>query len=201
MNGNGTIALPVILSGVTSVLVAFLTTSFKLKREYKLEKVKKNEQIRITYLHPLLVASQDFLERITDIRRRRKNEEEKNQMLAWFIKIKNYNRQDKGSFVFWVNDEGYFAMSTLYTTATYFSYASIIRQEFPFIEINPGDNKTLLYHIAGVRISVGGKYGIWEMIHDSLGSYLISREDNTVKNYRKFTRQLLMKRILFGLID
>ncbi|KKK86134.1 hypothetical protein LCGC14_2766290, partial [marine sediment metagenome] len=68
MNGNGTIALPVILSGVTSVLVAFLTTSFKLKREYKLEKVKKNEQIRITYLHPLLVASQDFLERITDIR-------------------------------------------------------------------------------------------------------------------------------------
>ncbi|KKK83306.1 hypothetical protein LCGC14_2794730, partial [marine sediment metagenome] len=61
--------------------------------------------------------------------------------------------------------------------------------------------KTLLYHIAGVRISVGGKYGIWEMIHDSLGSYLINREDNTVKNYRKFTRQLLMKRILFGLID
>ncbi len=43
MNGIVTIALPVILSGVTSVLVAFLTTNFKLKREYKLEKVKKNE--------------------------------------------------------------------------------------------------------------------------------------------------------------
>ncbi len=191
MNGIVTIALPVILSGVISVLVAFLTTNFKLKREYKLEKVKKNEHIRITYLHPLLVASQDFLERITDIRRRRKNEEEKNQMLAWFKKIKTYNRQDKSSFAFWVNDEGYFAMSTLYITATYFSYASKIRQEFPFIEINPGDNKTLLYHIANVRISVGGKYGIWETIQDSLGSYLINREDDTVKNYRKFCEAII----------
>ncbi len=191
MNGIVTIALPVILSGVTSILVAFLTTSFKLKREYELDKVKKNEHIRINYLHPLLVASQDFLERITDIRRRRKNEEEKNQMLAWFKKIKTYNRQDKSSFAFWINDEGYFAMSTLYITATYFSYASKIRQKFPFIEINPGDNKTLLYHIANVRISVGGKYGIWETIQDSLGSYLINREDNTVKNYRKFCEAII----------
>ena len=112
-------------------------------------------------------------------------------MLAWFKKIKNEPRQDKNAFAMWVNDEGYFAMSTLYITATYFSYASKIRQEYPFIESNPGDNKTLLYHIANVRISVGGKFGIWETIQDSLGSYLIDKQDNTVKNYRQFCEAII----------
>ena len=191
MNEIVTIGLPILVSGIVSVLVALLTTNFKLKREYKLEKIKKNEHIRITYLHPLLVASQDFLERITDIRRRRLDETQKHQMLAWFKKIKNEPRQDKNAFAMWVNDEGYFAMSTLYITATYFSYASKIRQEYPFIEINPGDNKTLLYHIANVRISVGGKFGIWETIQDSLGSYLIDKQDNTVKNYRQFCEAII----------
>ena len=39
MNEIVTIAVLVMLSGVTSVLVASLTTSFKLKREYKLEEL------------------------------------------------------------------------------------------------------------------------------------------------------------------
>jgi hypothetical protein len=191
MDDTGVAAWQVILSGLISVLVAFLTTSYQLRREYKIEKEKEGEHIRITYLHPLLVASQDFLERITDIRRRRKSEEEKVQMLAWFKKIKSYDRRDKNSFAFWVNDEGFFAMSTLYITAKYFAYASIIRSEFPFIEIHPGDNKTLLYHIADVRLSVGGKFGIWETIQDSLGSYLIDPEEKAVKNYREFCEAII----------
>ena len=52
MNEIVTIGLPILVSGIVSVLVALLTTNFKLKREYKLEKIKKNEHIRITYLHP-----------------------------------------------------------------------------------------------------------------------------------------------------
>lgn len=191
MDEFGAIAWPVVLSGIISILVAFLTTSYRLRREYKIEKVKEGEHIRITYLHPLLVASQDFLERITDIRRRRKSEEEKIQMLAWFKKIKSYDRQDKGAFAYWVNDEGFFAMSTLYITAKYFAYAGKVRGEFPFIEIHPGDNKTLLYHIADVRLSVGGKYGIWETIQDSLGAYLIDPEEKTVKNYREFCEAII----------
>jgi hypothetical protein len=182
--------LPILISSIISAFIAVLTIKYKFKKNYQLEEGKKNEQIRITYLHPLLITSQDLLERITDIIRRRDREMDKVQMLEWFKKIKNYNRQDKNSFATWANDEGYYAMSTLYITAVYFSYATKIRQQLPYIEVTPGDNKTLLYHIADVRISIGGKYGIWETIQDSLGSYVINKE-NSIYNYRQFCEDII----------
>ncbi|MEQ8161833.1 MAG: hypothetical protein ABRQ33_11640, partial [Smithellaceae bacterium] len=80
-------------------------------------------------------------------------------------------------------------VSTLYITAVYFAYASKIRREFPFIQLSSGDNKALLYRIADVRFSIGGKFGIWEALQDSLGRYLIN-EDGAIKNYRNFTEAI-----------
>ena len=178
-----------LISCVFSIFIAVITTSHKLKKEFKIAKEKENEQIRIKYLQPLLVAAQDLLERITDIRRRRTNDREKIRMMQWFNKVKTDSRADKSSFAFWANDEGYFAVSTLYITAVYFAYASKIRREFPFIQLSSGDNKALLYRIADVRFSIGGKFGIWEALQDSLGRYLIN-EDGAIKNYRDFTEAI-----------
>ena len=178
-----------LISCVFSIFIAVITTNHKLKKEFKIAKEKENEQIRIKYLQPLLVAAQDLLERITDIRRRRMNDQEKIRMMQWFTKVKTESKADKSSFAFWANDEGYFAVSTLYITAVYFSYASKIRREFPFIQLSSGDNKALLYRIADVRFSIGGKFGIWEALQDSLGRYLIN-EDGTIKNYRNFTEAI-----------
>lgn len=176
-----------LISCVFSIFIAVITTSHKLKKEFKIAKEKENEQIRIKYLQPLLVAAQDLLERITDIRRRRMNAPEQKRMMEWFANLKS--KADKSSFAFWANDEGYFAVSTLYITAVYFAYASKIRREFPFIQLSSGDNKALLYRIADVRFSIGGKFGIWEALQDSLGRYLIN-EDGTIKNYRNFTEAI-----------
>jgi hypothetical protein len=181
-----------LISCVFSIIIAVITTNHKLKKQVNIDREKENERIRIKYLQPLLVAAQDLLERITDIRRRRMNNQEKYRMMQWFDKIKTDSKADKGSFAFWANDEGYFAVSSLYITAVYFSYASKIRREFPFIQLSSGDNKALLYRVADVRFSIGGKFGIWEAIQDSLGSYLIN-EDGTIKNYRNFTEAISSK--------
>lgn len=183
---NIQLIVPALISCVFGIITAFITTSYKLKKQHKIEREKEKDRIRLKYLNPLLVASKDLLERTIDIKRRRMNEEEKNKMIQWFKKIKTNERGDKQSFEYWANDEGYFAMSSLYVTAVYFCYASKIRREFPFIELRPGDDKALLHHISEVRTAIGGKYGIWETIQDSLGSYLINEDDDTVKNYREF---------------
>jgi hypothetical protein len=190
------LALPAVISIITSlvtgIITGLITISYKLKKQFSIDKEKEYERIRIKYLHPLLVAAQDLLDRMTDIRRRRKNEKEKNKMMQWFRKIKS-DSLDKGSFEYWANDEGYFAMSSLYVTAVYFSYASRIRREFPFIELSPGDNKALLSHIADVRLSIGGKFGIWEVVQDSLGSYLIKKDSDLLKSYKEFCESIIDK--------
>ena len=183
------LVVPGLISCFFSIIIAVITTNHKLKKQFDIDKEKENERIRIKYLQPLLVAAQDLLERITDIRRRRMNERERNRMMQWFNKVKTDSKADKSSFAYWANDEGYYAVSTLYITAVYFSYANKIRSEFPFIQLSSGDNKALLYRIADVRFSIGGKFGIWEAIQDSLGRYLIN-EDGTIKNYRNFTEAI-----------
>lgn len=188
---------PVLISSVFGIISAFLTTfitiNLKFKKQLRLDKEKENERIRLKYLNPLLVAGMDLLERISDIKERRLNQDTKKQMVSWFMEIRTNNRINPDSFEFWANDEGYFAMSTLYITAVYFAYAGKIRRELPFIELSPGDDKALLSHLSKVRTAIGGTYGIWETIQDSLGSYLINKEDGTIKNYREFCDNIIDK--------
>jgi len=184
------------ISAVFGIVSALITTNYKLRQERSVEKSKENERIRIKYLYPLLVVAQDLLERISDIRRRRRNEKNRNEMMPWFRRIKTDQRNNSSAFEYWANDEGYFAMSTLYITAVYFYYVSKIRREFPFIEINPGDNAALLDHLSDVRISIGGKYGIWEALQDSLGAYLADEKEDKIINYREFC-QLIIDRSEF----
>ena len=182
------LVIPALISCFLGIITALITTSYKLKKQLYVDKEKENDRIRIKYLHPLLVAAQDLLERIADIRRRRIDEPEKSEMMEWFKNIKDKKQIEP--FDFWANDKGYFALSSLYVTAVYFAYATKIRREFPFIELHPGDNKALLYHIKDVRISIGGKFGIWENIQDSLGSYVLNKSDETVKSYREFCESI-----------
>lgn len=188
---------PALISSVFGIISAFVTAyitiNLRFKKQIKLDKEKESERVRLKYLNPLLVAGMDLLERIFDIRKRRLKEDTKKQMVSWFMEIRKNNRTNRESFEFWANDEGYFAMSTLYITAVYFAYAGKIRIELPFIELSPGDDKALLSHLSNVRTAIGGTYGIWETIQDSLGSYLINKEDSTIKNYREFCDNIIDK--------
>lgn len=75
-------------------------------------------------------------------------------------------------FVSWANGFGEFALSTLYITLVYFARAGTIRTELPFVQLSAGDDDELLDRLSHVRRSLGGEYGIWVELQDSLGSYL-----------------------------
>lgn len=187
------IILTSVISAVLGILTALATTHYKTKKQQRLEKEKEKDQIRLKYLNPLLVASIDYHERMVDIKERRRDEDKKNKLVTWFREIKTNNRANQQLFEYWVNDEGFFAMSTLYVTAVYLFYAGQIRRELPFIELAPGDDKALLIHLSKVRAAIGGKWGIWENIQDSIGAYLGDETHKRVMSYRGFCNMLIDK--------
>lgn len=181
---------PAVVSCIFGILSALATTTFQLRKRFSLEKKKENDRLCIEYMHPLLVSAQDYLSRIMDLNRRLMNEDEKRQVAGWFQAVTGKIESGKKAFYDWANDEGFFAVSCLYITALYFSYASKVRRRYPFFELSEGNNKDLLYHISDVRISAGGKFGIWEDIQDSLGDYLMEKDTGRIKNYREFCEML-----------
>ena len=185
MDETTKVLLPLLLSPVLGVIAALATTSYTMRQTRERDREKEQEHIRLKVLNPLLVASEDLSRRLTDIKRRRKDPAKSGDMRRWFREIKERWRKDPREFAYWANDEGYFAMSTLYTTAVYFHYASTIRRDFPFIELRYGGATALLSHLSLVRFSIGGKFGIWEAMQDSLGAYLFAQEGG-IKHYRQF---------------
>ena len=184
------IIAPIVISGLLAIVTAIVTASHQLKKQYAIEKKKKDEEIRLKVLNPLLVAGEDLLNRIIDIRGRLENETEKSRMIEWFNAIDSRKRQDRQAFNYWVNDEGYYALSTLYITAQYFYYASRIRRDFPFLTLLDEDNTALLGYISAVRTAIGGKFGIWENIQDAQGSYMGREEIDSIINYRQFSESI-----------
>jgi hypothetical protein len=186
------VLLTVFVSPFLGVLAAVLTTRYQLRQQRAVDRDKEKEHIRLKILNPLLIAAEDLLDRLTDIERRRKDPAKAADMIRWFAQAKQLPRQDAGRLAFWANDEGYFAMSTLYVTAVYFYYAATIRRDFPFFELVAGGESTLLSHLSETRLSIGGKFGIWEAMQDSLGAYLAAGD--AVKNYRQFCEMIIDER-------
>ena len=189
MDDSTKVLLTLFVSPVLGAIAGLVTTQYKLRQEREIDRDKEKEHIRLKILNPLLIACEDLLERMTDIKRRRNDPLKRDDMKRWFRDVKDKRGQDPDSFAYWANDEGYFAMSTLYITAVYFYYAGTIRRDFPFFELVQGGESTLLSRLSEARVSIGGKFGIWEAMQDSLGAYLDA--DGTVKNYREFCEMII----------
>jgi hypothetical protein len=189
MDDTTKVLLTLVLTPALGAVAAVYTTNAKFRKERQIDRDKEREHVRLKVLNPLLIAAEDLLDRIADIARRRKDPVGSEDMKRWFSAVKDKPRQDPEGFPRWANDEGYFAMSTFYITALYFHFAGTIRREFPFLELGPGGETTLLGQLSQARLAIGGKFGIWEAMQDSLGAYLTGKD--TVKNYREFCEMLI----------
>ena len=189
MSDTTKILLTLFLTPALGAIAAVYTTNAKLRQERQIDRDKSREHVRLKVLNPLLIAAEDLLDRIADVNRRRKDAAGREAMQRWFLQVKDKPRQDPDGFARWANDEGYFAISTLYVTALYFHYAGTIRRDFPFLELGAGGETTLLARLSQARLSIGGKFGIWEAMQDSLGAYLAGKD--AVKNYREFCEMLI----------
>lgn len=196
MNELTKVVLTAILGGITGAVTAFITAGLRLrelKKQFELqqsaEREKEKAKIRLQYLNPLRIGAEDLYERIFDISQRLESEDEKQRLKKNFGYINDKNITNREDFEKWCNIDGYYYTSTLYITNIYFSIASRIRGELPFIQLTPEGDQKLLNLLSKVRNSFGGRYGIWETIQDSLGTY-IRKLDNTVMNYKEFCQEI-----------
>jgi hypothetical protein len=176
-----------LLTAVLSVATTWVTMYFKSRQDRE----KQRENVRLKVLNPLLISAEDLLDRFVDIAGRRKNDAKRPEMVRWFLEAKQRPQRDPAAFARWCNDEGYFALSTLYVTALYFHYAGRIRRDFPFFELARGGQQgALLSYLSEIRVAIGGKFGIWEVMQDSLGAYA-ANANGSIKNYREFCEMLV----------
>ena len=174
-----------VLSLIIAVVTAYLTANLKLREikqqskiQQEVEKEREKSKIRI----------QDLYTRLNEIKDKLEDNNEKDLMLKNFRHIDENTIVDK-NFKKWCNSDGYFCMSTLYLTSVYFLGASRVRFELPFIQLSPNEDKKLLEHLSKIREAFGGRFGIWEIIQDSIGNY-IKKENSSVMNYREFCQEL-----------
>lgn len=183
--------LTLVLTAVLGVVTAYITTALKLRQDRGVDREKQRENVRLKVLNPLLISAETLLDRLVDIARRRKSTDKGPEMIRWFLEAKQRPQRDPAGFARWCNDEGYFAISTLYATALYFHYAGTIRRDFPFFDLaGRGDEGALLSHLSEIRVAIGGKFGIWETMQDSLGAY-VAKEHGAIKNFREFCEMLV----------
>ncbi len=172
------------------------------KRNREKKKEEDQEEIKEEYLDPLRVAAQVFLDRLEHI-----NKDYINTSSTFFFDTirqleANYAgvlpegvpyqlwKNDTERFK-WANDYGNLVISTLRITSLYFYHANIVLEKLPYLELTPGNDDELRRYIIRVGKSLGGKYGIWEDLHDSLGKYMIKKDGN-IMDYRDFCRNEIL---------
>jgi hypothetical protein len=187
--------LTAVFSILTAAATALITANFRLREikqqseiQQEVEKEREKSKIRIQYLNPLYISSKDLSTRLNDINSKLEGNNEKEIMLNNF-RYFDENTIVNEHFGNWCNSDGYFCISTLYLTSVYFLHASRVRFELPFIQLSPNEDRKLLAHLSKVREAFGGRFGIWEIIQDSIGTY-IKKDNNSVMNYREFCKEI-----------
>jgi len=189
----------VIISSVTAILTTLI--SFYIKNKHTESEV--NKKVINEYLDPLLIITNDFRAKLKDlIKRVNKND----TILKDTFKQLSDNFTGSSSsiyyelwkndneFIKWTNQMGHYSMSLLYVTALYFSRAYYIRTKLPFLKLKKSTDKELLNRIDFVRISMGGEFGIWSEIQDSVGIFIKKEKENEFMNYWEFCYEIFVNK-------
>lgn len=215
--GNGLteilkLVMPSIIGILGGLLGGWFASRLKIKEineTFNLQAIQRNKEeeakLKLQYLDPLRIATEDLLERLIDVMNRLERGDTLLSDTIRQIKFNNSNHaerfeyevkyelwENESDFFYWANDMGHFTMSTLYLTAVYFACASRLRYDLPQIELSYSDDAELLGCLDFVRKKMGGPYGIWEDLQDSIGSY-IRKENSSLMNYREFCQVFFEK--------
>jgi hypothetical protein len=180
-----------VIGGFISAVITARSKLRELEKSFRLSQQAKEAEERaknqLQYLNPLRVSAMDLGSRLADIADR---VERGDKFLSdSLVEIESRIRHNEEEFAGWANGVGEFSLSTLYMTMIYFARAARIRSELPFVKLSSGDDRELLSILSEVRRSLGGEYGIWESLQDSLGDYM-RKEGGGLLTYREFCTQL-----------
>jgi len=197
--------VPVLLPALLGLLGGLLSAWFTMRSSYVMKQREKESEerskLQLQYLDPLRVASQDLHDRLIEIRERQNQKDLILQTgLQQLIANKTGNApdnppykyiwQNKGDYAEWANYIGCFTLSTLRITALYFYQAGKILQQLPYVKLSSEDDAGLRKHLIDVRSALGGSYGIWSDLQDSIGEYLL-KENGQPRNYREFCCEIV----------
>jgi hypothetical protein len=191
--------LKIVVPALLGILGGLLSAWFTLRSGYEIKQRERErearDKLKLQYLDPLRVATQNLRDRLIEIRERQNR---KDTLLTDTIQQLKSNKcghlpsdapyklwSDEVEFSAWANDIGCFALSTLRITALYFYRASKILRELPYVELSVGQDVELRNYLMNVKRALDGPYGIWHELQDSLGEYLVNG-DNKIKNYKDF---------------
>jgi hypothetical protein len=179
-----------LLGGWISATVTARAKFRELEETFRLDEQRRNDEERaknqVKYLNPLRVAAMDLRDRLGQIDEQIRCS---NMLLRDTVsEVRARATGDAESFADWANVVGQFALSTMYLTCIYLARASRIRSELPFIQLSSSGDQELLDRLSDVRTSLGGEFGLWESLQDSLGDY-IRNTDGTLMDYREFCLQ------------
>jgi hypothetical protein len=179
-----------LLGGVISARLTARSKLRELQEQFELaEQAREREaraRTRLVYLEPLRIAAVDLLDRLEQTFRKLDDGDELVRRSLGELPAK---RADAATFADWANHAGHYALSSLYITAVYLARASRIRTELPFVQLGTEGDRNLLGLVGDVRTAVGGEFGIWDGLQDSLGGYVMDG-DGAVMNYREFCTEL-----------
>ena len=185
--------LPVIGGLLAGIGSAFVTARYKvreLEKSFRLTQLAKENEERaktqLQYLNPLRLSAMDLQRRLSIIEEKIQS---KDRLLINTLNELKTKIKDPEDFVIWANGWGEFALSALYVTLVYFARAGTIRTELPFVQLSTGDDNKLLDRLERVRRALGGEWGIWVDLQDSLGSYM-RRTEGGLLSYREFCTEL-----------
>ena len=189
-----------IFGAIFGVATSWLTTKFEYTKDLKLLKeqlrLKRKEEIqreisrlRLMYLSPLRLASEELIARLQAVFWEKGGSQPDQGLKYWFTYIKNQAFDNPLEFRNHANGQAHFAATTIYLTAVYFAHSVKIREYLPFTDF-PKYNEQLIENIEAIREAWSGEFALWQESQDSIGKDMI-KSDGTILTYREFCEALM----------
>jgi len=175
--------LPALISGVTALVVAFLTSFLSVRRDAKLRRSEEIRSVNMRYLNPLRIALMENYFRLREIRDSVKNEGSCQALL--FVQTSDEMPEKPPR---WFNDEGAYLASSSYYAACVFSNVSRLRRDIPYLRLTGTDDTVLISKLRRVSLGYLRHLGVFFATQDSIGQTML--HNDRLISYREFCELL-----------
>lgn len=185
-----TLIVPV-LTATCGGLGAFILAQSQSARAARKEREASRTSTQLTYLDPLRSAAENLAWKLFSVDEKIREREGSSGGLDWMLRMFRCVKEPSGilgrppsatEWSYWCNGEGFFAVSTVYATAAYLLHARRARRGCT------GD-LALMRRLDAVRLAMGHEHGIYVMLQDSIGEFVVDSNGLEVP-YRRFCAML-----------
>lgn len=176
-----------ILTAVCAALGTLVVSHYQKAKSAREKSIAEENSKRLKYLDPLRLATESLAWKLFTIEQKIRQKKPGSGGLEWMLHAFHCVKEPQEighktltlkEFTYWCNGEGFFAVSTIYVTATYFLHARRTRREYT-------DDKELIQKLDAIRVAFGHEYGIYTLLQDSIGEYMCA-DDKMEIGFRTF---------------